>query len=139
MLPILFSDTGATSQDGSHSAIFRMQGPEGCDMVFEELKTGFKTCCSSSSSSTSTASSFLAPIPGVLPGVFKFMFSIPPVWRMLTFKSSLFSFPFPFPTSNINLARSRAILLTQPSSSSTASNKCSTFRLRRAKRNEAHF
>ena len=30
MLPILFSDTGATSQDGSHSAIFRMQGPEGC-------------------------------------------------------------------------------------------------------------
>ena len=31
MLPILFSDTGATSQDGSHSAIFRMQGPEGCD------------------------------------------------------------------------------------------------------------
>ncbi len=33
MLPILFSDTGATSQDGSHSAIFRMQGPEGCDIL----------------------------------------------------------------------------------------------------------
>ena len=32
MLPILFSDTGATSQDGSHSAIFRMQGPEGCEI-----------------------------------------------------------------------------------------------------------
>ena len=30
MLPIPFSDTDATSQDGSHSAIFRMQGPEGC-------------------------------------------------------------------------------------------------------------
>ena len=30
MLPILFSDTGATSQDGSHIAKFRMQGPEGC-------------------------------------------------------------------------------------------------------------
>ena len=41
MLPILFSDTGATSQDGSHSAIFRMQGPEGCGLpyskTFEEL------------------------------------------------------------------------------------------------------
>ena len=33
MLPFLFSDTGATSQDGSHSAIFRMQGPEGCAAV----------------------------------------------------------------------------------------------------------
>ena len=30
MLPFLFTDTGATSQDGSHSAIFRMQRPEGC-------------------------------------------------------------------------------------------------------------
>ena len=35
MLPILFSDAGATSQDGSHSAIFRMQGPEGCDVGFD--------------------------------------------------------------------------------------------------------
>ena len=34
MLPILFSDTGATSQDGSHSAIFRMQGPEGCEWAY---------------------------------------------------------------------------------------------------------
>ena len=37
MLPILFSDTGATSQDGSHSAIFRMQGPEGCGIDMDLL------------------------------------------------------------------------------------------------------
>ena len=43
MLPILFSDTGATSQDGSHSAIFRMQGPEGCVVLVLELqKDNFK-------------------------------------------------------------------------------------------------
>ena len=40
MLPILFSDTGATSQDGSHSAIFRMQGPEGCDLQVQSGRTG---------------------------------------------------------------------------------------------------
>ena len=38
MLPILFSDTGATSQDGSHSAIFRMQGPEGCALTCPDDK-----------------------------------------------------------------------------------------------------
>ena len=43
MLPILFSDTGATSQDGSHSAIFRMQGPEGCDIDKPVYKIFFST------------------------------------------------------------------------------------------------
>ena len=42
MLPILFSDTGATSQDGSHSAIFRMQGPEGCVLGMFEINFGYK-------------------------------------------------------------------------------------------------